>query len=402
MIGSLEFIKGIERYCLWISDSYRDQFEEVPDVAARIRRTKVVREKSPDAGFRRLAARPHQFREMNAPDNTLIIPRVTSEHREWLQVGYLLSGSVVTDSAFQILDALLYLLPILSSRLHREWIATVCGKLKTDLRYSNTLGWNTFPMPTLTEDEKERLEQCANDILDARDLYPLKTIAELYDPEKMPAEETGEIHIGMPDFKEPTTPRTKQITNEDMPDLMAEVLQDRRLLEAGLNDSTANEVITQVLIPEIIEKRYGDLSEEQTDEVVQNLVARVYAAREIREAERAGGGSIFTETVRAAFDVSKLQVDLIKDVNPFEQGYEILARTLDKQVFGTILAELTNKEPPMTDKEARSLWERVKSWIIDHDGQEPNPSSVDALERRLGKALMFLRKQYAAKHKEDA
>lgn len=116
----------------------------------------------------------------------MIVPSVSSESRPYLPVGLLPPGTIVSNLAFALYDAPLWNLAIIVSRLHLVWIATVCGKLKTDFRYSNTLGWNTFPVPTLTEKNKADLTRCAEDILLARERHFPATIADLYDPEKMP------------------------------------------------------------------------------------------------------------------------------------------------------------------------------------------------------------------------
>jgi len=116
------------------------------------------------------------------------VPSVSSESREYLPVGYCNSGTIVSNLAFALYDAPLWNMALIASRLHLVWIATVCGKLKTDFRYSNTLGWNTFPVPTLTEQNKADLTRCAEDILLAREHYFPATIAEMYDPARMDTE----------------------------------------------------------------------------------------------------------------------------------------------------------------------------------------------------------------------
>ena len=118
----------------------------------------------------------------------LIIPIHTSENRTYLPVGGLERGAVVSNAAFGLYDAPLWNMALIASRLHLVWIATVCGKIKTDFRYSNTLGWNTFPVPTLTEKNKTDLTRCAEDILLAREHHFPATIAELYAPDKMSAD----------------------------------------------------------------------------------------------------------------------------------------------------------------------------------------------------------------------
>jgi hypothetical protein len=135
-----------------------------------------------------MALRSHQFREMNyAKEKTLVLPGVSSEARDYLPVGFLDDRSVVSNAAFAIFDAPVWNLAIVASLLHRLWIATVCGKLKTDYRYSNTIGWNTYPIPQLSDKNKADLTRCAEEILLAREAHFPATIADLYDPETMPA-----------------------------------------------------------------------------------------------------------------------------------------------------------------------------------------------------------------------
>jgi len=127
------------------------------------------------------------MREMDSGENhTIIVPRVSSESRQYLPTGLLPLKSIVQDAAFALYDAPLWNMALIASRLHLVWIATVCGKLKTDFRYSNTMGWNTFPVPLLTEQNKADLTACAENILLAREAHFPATIADLYDPEKMP------------------------------------------------------------------------------------------------------------------------------------------------------------------------------------------------------------------------
>ena len=185
--GSAEFIRGLVRYCLWIPDELLPRALKIQSIAARIESTKTMRMASKDAGTRDLAARAHQFREMYVGmSRTLILAGVSSESREYLPVGLLSSHAVVSNLAFALYDAPLWNLALIGSRLHLVWIATVCGKLETRYRYSNTLGWNTFPAPSLTEKNKADLTRCAEDILLAREHHFPGTIADLYDPETMP------------------------------------------------------------------------------------------------------------------------------------------------------------------------------------------------------------------------
>jgi len=187
--GSAEFIRGIVRKCLWITDEKLPQALEVASICTRIEGVREMRLQSKDAGTKEMASRAHQFREMyHGEKYTLILPGVSSEGREYLPVGLIDNHSVVSNLAFALYDAPLWNMALIASRLHLIWIATVCGRFRTGYRYSNTLGWNTFPVPTLTEKNKTDLTRCAEDILLAREHHFPATIADLYDPENMPSD----------------------------------------------------------------------------------------------------------------------------------------------------------------------------------------------------------------------
>ncbi|XZQ30667.1 class I SAM-dependent DNA methyltransferase [Rhodobacter capsulatus] len=187
--GSQDYLQGHSRSCLVLGDADLERAHLVPEVARRLSEVRSLRAVSKKKETRdQLADVPHWFQHM-APiprAHAIIIPSVSSERREWFPVGILPAGTVISNLAFMIVDAPLWNLALLASRLHLVWIGTVCGKLKTDFRYSNTLGWNTFPVPTLTEKNRADLTACAEDILLAREAHFPATIADLYDPEKMP------------------------------------------------------------------------------------------------------------------------------------------------------------------------------------------------------------------------
>ncbi|MCL2076364.1 MAG: lactate dehydrogenase [Betaproteobacteria bacterium] len=187
--GSAEFIRGLERYCLWIEDEHLDGAQAIPAIRRRIEGVRAMRLASRDTGANEMAARAHQFREMHTgKSHTLVVPAVSSEERDYLPCGLLPAGSIISNRNFGLYDAELWNLAILVSRIHWVWIATVCGKLKTDFNYSNTIGWNTFPVPTLTERNKADLTHSAEEILLARERYFPATIADMYDPERMDKE----------------------------------------------------------------------------------------------------------------------------------------------------------------------------------------------------------------------
>lgn len=186
-IGSTEFINGKERYCLWISDEELKDIKAYPDVLQRIEQVRADRLETDDASVNKLAERSHQFRERKGDEYTKIfIPIVSSEEREYFPAGVADKSIVPTNKAFFIPNGEIYTLSLLTSKLHLAWIAAICGRLEMRLSYSNTLGWNTFPVPALTEKNKEDLTRCAEDILLAREAHFPATIADLYDPENMP------------------------------------------------------------------------------------------------------------------------------------------------------------------------------------------------------------------------
>jgi hypothetical protein len=184
--GSQEYISGTPRYCLWIENVDLEEAMSVEKVAARIESVREMRLRSPDKSANTMAQRAHQMRGMRcAHAHTMIVPRTSSETRSHLPAGLLPDGQIVSSEAFALFDAPLWTLGLLLSRLHLVWVATVCGKLETRYRYSNVLGWNTFPIPSLTDKMKTDLTRCAEDILLAREAHFPATIAELYDPERM-------------------------------------------------------------------------------------------------------------------------------------------------------------------------------------------------------------------------
>ncbi len=185
--GSQEFIGNLERYCLWVEDTHLAEAMQISAIRARIDAVRAMRLKSTDSGGRAMAARSHQMREMRAAhEQAIVMPRTSSEARPYLPAGLLSAGSIVSSEAFAMFDAPLWQLALLTSRVHLVWIATVCGQLETRYRYSNVLGWNTFPVPLLTEQNKADLTACAEAILLAREAHFPATIADLYDPDNMP------------------------------------------------------------------------------------------------------------------------------------------------------------------------------------------------------------------------
>jgi hypothetical protein len=185
--GSKEFINGETRYCLWITDDDLTEATSIPAISQQIELVRRARLKSKDAYAQSLAKRAHQFKSPRlATTSVIVTPRVSSEDRPYLPVGILNSRSVIGDRNFALYDAPLWNLALIASRLHWVWIGAVCVRLEMRFSYSNTLGWNTFPVPVLTEQNKADLAACAEAILLAREAHFPATIADLYDPETMP------------------------------------------------------------------------------------------------------------------------------------------------------------------------------------------------------------------------
>ncbi|WP_230291003.1 DNA methyltransferase [Croceicoccus sp. Ery5] len=187
IVGSAEFINGLQRYCLWISDEQAELAFSIPPIAERLSKIREYRLNGSERGRAGLDT-PYKFeRTIIGNKHTIVVPSVSSERREYLPCGLMPPDVRVSNLALAIYDAPLWNLSVIASRLHLVWVGAVCGKLETRYRYSNTMGWNTFPIPTtLTEQGKADLTRCAEDILLAREAHFPKTIAELYDPAKMP------------------------------------------------------------------------------------------------------------------------------------------------------------------------------------------------------------------------
>lgn len=186
-LGSNEFIKGLERYCLWISDNELKEAIAHASILNRINSVKKDRLETKDKAVNKLALKSHQFREYRGTEKfKIFVPIVSSEAREYFPAGIADDSIIPTNKAFYMPDAPLWCLSIIVSKLHLIWLATICGRLEMRYSYSSTLGWNTFPIPILTQKNKEDLTATAEELLIARERHFPATIADLYDPEQMP------------------------------------------------------------------------------------------------------------------------------------------------------------------------------------------------------------------------
>lgn len=189
LMGSLEFIRDEHRFCLWIDDVDFSEAYSIPPIRDRIERNRIYRQNG-SAEAKRLAERPHQFREhyhiSERSKEKILVPAVSSERREYIPIGYVDKDTIISNSAFAVYDAEKWLFALLTSKMHNLWVRAVGGRLKTDIRYSATLCYNTFPFPKLTEAQKKELSILADNIITVREENYFLTLGEMYNPETMP------------------------------------------------------------------------------------------------------------------------------------------------------------------------------------------------------------------------
>ena len=188
LVGAREFINNQRRWCLWLVNVSPSELRKMPLVLERIEKVREMRLNSSDAGTRRLADTPSVFRETYNPKSFIIVPSVSSENRRYVPLGFAGEDTISTNLNLIIPDARLFHFGILTSNVHMAWMRSVCGRLKSDYRYSKDIVYNNFPWPTPTAEQKARIEQTAQAILDARALYPDCSLADLYDEVTMPPE----------------------------------------------------------------------------------------------------------------------------------------------------------------------------------------------------------------------
>lgn len=187
--GSVEFIHQKPRYCLWLGDCSPAELRQMPHCMKRIEAVREARLASPSVGTQKLADRPTRFHVENMPkSNYIIVPKVSSERRRYVPMGFMSPDVLASDLVFLIPNATLYHFGILESNVHMAWMRAVGGRLKSDYRYSKDVVYNNFPWPNPTDEQKAKIEQTAQAILDARALYPDSSLADLYDELTMPVE----------------------------------------------------------------------------------------------------------------------------------------------------------------------------------------------------------------------
>ena len=204
LIGAEDFINGKQRWCIWLYGEDKKGYGTIVEFKKRIAELKTIRE---DSSRPQLAAIPHLFAQITQPMGCpiILIPRATSERREYIPMGFLDENNIAADSCMVVGTKDISLFGLLMSRIHMAWVKTVGGRLKTDYRYSAQLCYNTFPFPKISNEKKEEIKQAAEEVLVTREFYPDKTLAELYDPDKMP-QDLREAHAKLDDIVESCYP----------------------------------------------------------------------------------------------------------------------------------------------------------------------------------------------------
>lgn len=188
LVGARELIQSHQRrYCLWLSGVSKDDIDSIPEIRDRVAAVRDIRK---DSSRPKLADIPHLFAQITADptkyDSALVFPRVSSQRRTYMPLRFADKTEIVADSCLVVPDAKLYQFAVVTSRMHMTWLRAVGGKMKTDYRYSKDIVYNTFPIRTLTQDEQNIISKLARSVLFARENHSEKTLAEMYDPNKMP------------------------------------------------------------------------------------------------------------------------------------------------------------------------------------------------------------------------
>lgn len=188
MIGSAEFINNIPRYCLWLVNCPPNELRAMPEVMKRVQAVKEERLSSTDKQAKVLADTPTLFRDTNNPKSAIIVPLVSSERRRYIPMGYIDDSTIANNKVSMIPDGTLYEFGVLTSNVHNAWMRTVSMRMKSDYSYSLAIVYNNFPWCNPTDEQKQKIEQTAQGILDARAKYPDSSLADLYDELAMPPE----------------------------------------------------------------------------------------------------------------------------------------------------------------------------------------------------------------------
>jgi hypothetical protein len=187
--GSEEYINNRNRYCLWLVDAEPSEIKKMPLVMERLEKVRQFRLASTKKATQESAKTPALFQEIRQPKKDyLIIPQHSSENRNYIPIGFVNSDILVNNAATILPNASIYEFALLTSSMHMAWVRYVCGRIKSDYRYSNTIVYNNFPFPNPTVKQKAEIEKAAQSVLDTRSLYPNSSLADLYNPLTMPKE----------------------------------------------------------------------------------------------------------------------------------------------------------------------------------------------------------------------
>jgi hypothetical protein len=188
-VGAEDYIDGTQRFCLWLTDAQAKEFKDIPEIKRRLEAVRKMRLASPKFPTQRDAEKPHRFSEpRHVEASSIIIPCHSSERRDYIPFGYLGSDVIISNAALAIYNAEPWIFAVISSRMHMAWVSVVCGRIKSDYRYSNTICYNNFPFPEIVDSQKTELNRLAEAVLGVREAHPEKTMEQLYNPDTMPAE----------------------------------------------------------------------------------------------------------------------------------------------------------------------------------------------------------------------
>ncbi|AQQ71701.1 Type I restriction-modification system methyltransferase subunit [Limihaloglobus sulfuriphilus] len=187
LLSGGNYLKDIPRWCLWLVDADPKEIRSMPHLMERIEKVKIMRLNSVDSGARKLAERPTQFRDTKNPESFILVPRVSSERRKYIPIGFFGKDTIVSDTCQSIPDATLYHFGVLTSEMHMAWVKYTCGRLESRFRYSKDIVYNNYPWPKdVSAEQAAAVEAAAQGVLDDRAQFPDSSLADLYDPLTMP------------------------------------------------------------------------------------------------------------------------------------------------------------------------------------------------------------------------
>lgn len=188
VLGAREFLNGEQRWCLWFADESLETLEEMKNVKEILEKVKLFRLESISQATKKIASEPHLFQQISQPksDNYILVPSVSSERRKYVPIGFFSHNIISTNLNHMIPNGTMFEFGILTSLAHNDWMRLVAGRLESRYRYSGTIVYNTFPFPTVTDDQKKHIEHLAEEILLTREDFAGETLAKLYDPDTMP------------------------------------------------------------------------------------------------------------------------------------------------------------------------------------------------------------------------